>query len=279
MPSTSRRPSTGVSKVVSAGNSGRPKLPPPMPKKNVAQHIMPPSELYRLDQDREDKTSARSPQSRATRTVAAPWDDASTLPSLPHPPRRLPIGSTSPRGSPDIPQFSISESVNNFLSRRPSINRTHDARPSLKIVASPLPQSEFGLRSAVTPPRPAKSPRRPPVSSSTTPRRSDSHSPPRPSLMLSPDTTESAPSYRSRDSSGGHSNASTAKQAVQSPVQGQLTFREIDTSPRPLLSEVEKAKKWDDLLELSAQAGGTLHLGESGLLSDSIRFSSFSEAS
>ena len=47
-----------------------------------------------------------------------------------------------------------------------------------------------------------------------------------------------------------------------------LTFRELD-SPRQKLTEKEKADKWEDLLARSAQAGGTLHLGESQLLSES----------
>jgi len=46
---------------------------------------------------------------------------------------------------------------------------------------------------------------------------------------------------------------------------------------RKPLTEREKAKRWDDLLERSARAGGTLHLdvngGEDGLKSDQINFS------
>ena len=57
-----------------------------------------------------------------------------------------------------------------------------------------------------------------------------------------------------------------------------LRFREMDASPRVHLSEKEKAAKWDDLLMRSEQAGGTLRVGESGLMSDSIRFSDYSGA-
>jgi len=38
-------------------------------------------------------------------------------------------------------------------------------------------------------------------------------------------------------------------------------------------TEKEKADRWDDLLEMSEQAGGTIHLGDAELLSDSIRYS------
>ena len=50
-------------------------------------------------------------------------------------------------------------------------------------------------------------------------------------------------------------------------------------STRSRLTEQEKAAKWDDLLERSDRAGGTLHLGETGLMSDNYRLSEYSEAS
>ena len=41
----------------------------------------------------------------------------------------------------------------------------------------------------------------------------------------------------------------------------EFTFRELDPSlPKPLLSEQEKADRWDELLKRSDKAGGTLHL-------------------
>jgi hypothetical protein len=62
-----------------------------------------------------------------------------------------------------------------------------------------------------------------------------------------------------------------------------MTFRELGSSEeKQQLTEQEKADRWDDLLERSARAGGTLHLGagggEDGLRSDRLRFSNFSEA-
>jgi hypothetical protein len=60
-----------------------------------------------------------------------------------------------------------------------------------------------------------------------------------------------------------------------------INFRELNATPRRApLTEREKADKWDDLLQRSEQAGGTLHLGASGQLeSDNLRFSSCSEVS
>ena len=46
------------------------------------------------------------------------------------------------------------------------------------------------------------------------------------------------------------------------------------SSERKVLTEKEKAERWEDLLERSARAGGTLHLGagggEDGLKSDQL---------
>lgn len=56
----------------------------------------------------------------------------------------------------------------------------------------------------------------------------------------------------------------------------QMTFRELGGTRRQAWTSQEKEDKWDDLLEKSAQAGGTLHLGAegAGLASDNLRFSS-----
>ena len=74
------------------------------------------------------------------------------------------------------------------------------------------------------------------------------------------------------------SGRSTIQSASLSHSRSPLRFREIE-SPRSRLTEQEKAAKWDDLLERSDRAGGTLHLGETGLMSDNYRLSEYSEAS
>ncbi|KAI0316746.1 hypothetical protein OF83DRAFT_219518 [Amylostereum chailletii] len=83
---------------------------------------------------------------------------------------------------------------------------------------------------------------------------------------------------RKRESQGTHSDASTARPLSPSggaPAAGAaLTFRELDSEPKALRTDQEKDRMWDDLMERSALAGGTLHLGEEqGLMSDRIRFS------
>jgi len=59
-----------------------------------------------------------------------------------------------------------------------------------------------------------------------------------------------------------------------------LRFREMGSGERgkdrKVLTEKEKADRWDDLLEKSERAGGTIHIGNTQLLSDSLRFSDYS---
>jgi len=61
-----------------------------------------------------------------------------------------------------------------------------------------------------------------------------------------------------------------------------LKFREMESgeswTDKRALTEKEKVDKWDDLLEKSERAGGTIHIdiGNTKLLSDSLRFSDYS---
>lgn len=76
---------------------------------------------------------------------------------------------------------------------------------------------------------------------------------------------ESPEPGRSRDQDSSH-----ARTAV--------TFRELGPARRPPLSEREKVDIWNDLLDRSDKAGGTLHInGAAELMSDNIRFSTHSE--
>lgn len=155
--------------------------------------------------------------------------------------------------------------------------------------AHPPPLAEFGM--VEPPPRPKRSSRRMPPPNVNVPPRSQSmsatmpHSPATPrgpppavrvdvSLARSPSTGAlsyastarqvSATSSTSPSSGASHpTSPASAVSARRSP----LTFRELE-GPRQKLSEREKAAKWEDLLERSAQAGGTLHIGEPGLLSE-----------
>ena len=74
------------------------------------------------------------------------------------------------------------------------------------------------------------------------------------------------------------SHSSSRSTIQSSSVRSPLRFREME-SARSRLTEQETAAKWDDLLERSDRAGGTLHLGETGLMSDNYRLSEYSEAS
>ena len=79
-----------------------------------------------------------------------------------------------------------------------------------------------------------------------------------------------------------NSVACTSERARDSShIRSGINFRELSATPRRApLTEREKAEIWDDLLERSAQAGGTLHFGASGQLeSDNLRYSSCSEVS
>ena len=59
-----------------------------------------------------------------------------------------------------------------------------------------------------------------------------------------------------------------------------LKFREMESAEgvkdKKGLTEKEKVDKWDDLLERSDRAGGTIHIGNAKLQSDSLRFSDYS---
>ncbi|EKM49102.1 uncharacterized protein PHACADRAFT_265829 [Phanerochaete carnosa HHB-10118-sp] len=258
---------------------------PPLPKpssSNVGQHIMTPGELYSKLGGDELVLPKPHQQSRSrTRSLGgegAPRPPSDIRPSLP-PPRRSHTAGSKPAAadahshppSPLIPAFDTTEPTNHFgtLSSQYS-----------------LPTSEFGVLNDDAPQRPKRSSRRKPppfdlavqTGPPVTPRTPRSpHAPPtitvddgrsldRKSLAGSMQST-----IHDRDTLYSPSPTSATASHFRTP----LRFREID-SPRVQLSEREKAAKWDDLLMRSEQAGGTLHLGDSGLMSDNVRFSEYS---
>ncbi|RPD64033.1 hypothetical protein L226DRAFT_370651 [Lentinus tigrinus ALCF2SS1-7] len=273
---------------------------PPVPK-NVGRYIVPPSELSRMTKSREDVSTSQSKSSHSktprtpARSHTAPADtvlstkdgsspeDRST-PSLPLPPPRR-AATTGSATSPLAPTFNVEDTINNLMPPQP---------------AGPPPLTEFGMKEP--PPRPKRSSRRAlPPTNVEVPARSQSVSA---TTAQSLATRHSPPQVRvdidliRRPSIGAMSYASTAKQvstgSSNSPASGlsphsnspgsalsqsnspssavskrsPLTFRELD-SPRQRLTEKEKADKWEDLLARSARAGGTLHIGESQLMSES----------
>ncbi|EGN95327.1 hypothetical protein SERLA73DRAFT_187630 [Serpula lacrymans var. lacrymans S7.3] len=260
---------------------------PPLPH-FADQHILSPKELHQFD-NIDEAVASPTPKPRKSvprRSMSGPADHPASARSehqpLPYPPRRMGSNekdSTSPLSrpaSPPIPSFSTTDPINAFS---PKSAKDGDKRPVLSL---PLP--EFGQS---PPPRPTRSSLRPgrnQVRSPSTPSPS--------SHKTAEDEDESTGLNRNRASSGAHSNASTTKQrprsnsfgstprkTEQSPARSPLTFRELSTPRRAPLSDKEKADKWDDLLERSARAGGTLHLGGGDLMSDHLRFSNYSEIS
>lgn len=95
--------------------------------------------------------------------------------------------------------------------------------------------------------------------------------------LLAPSTLSEASTAKMRTWS--RSSTCTSKDA--SPhLRSAVNYRELDAPRRPPLTEREKAEIWDDLLERSAQAGGTLHLDGSGELeSDNLSFTGCAELS
>jgi hypothetical protein len=246
---------------------------PPLPSA-IAQYILSPSELSRLNKENEDDVSKRKSLRARTRS-SGPGDSPTSLP----PPRRqdshhhAPSPASSFPPSPTIPSFSVDDPVNNFLPS--SVSRLS------------LPTSEFGVMDDITsaPPRPRRSSRRKPPppdlvpSSSTsaptsppepiTPRTPRSPNIPKLNVNITRASIGTVSSPRSASQEGSHS--SPASSTTRSPMR----FRVME-SPRTQLSEAEKKARWDDLMLRSEQAGGTLHIADPGLMSDNIRFSNYS---
>ena len=83
----------------------------------------------------------------------------------------------------------------------------------------------------------------------------------------------------SQDSGSSRENLKLSSSSLQ--PRSPLRFREMGSGgeggkDRKVLTEKEKADRWDDLLEKSDRAGGTIHIGNTKLMSDSLRFSDYS---
>jgi len=178
------------------------------------------------------------------------------------PQRSIPTSTRNrKRSSPEIPPFSISDVVNNFVLRRPSLarhQRRHAPTRSLPRIEPPPTGEVSGalLRRAGSEAR----------STTRKHRRFDP--------ILSP-----VSSGQNRGSHGSDSTLrppASAESNADGSAAGQFTFRELGSERGQAWTSQEKEDKWDDLLERSARAGGTLHLGvgSTHLASDDIRFSS-----
>ncbi len=252
---------------------------PPMPNTVLGQNIVPPNELYKLTMrvSMEGERAAKTGH-RTRRSTSSPekWIRPSgmgieppTLPSLPVPPTqrlRKPSKDRNQAPSPTIPAFSTNAPINTF--------------PSRKSTSASLPDVDTKkAMSPPAPPRPSRSPHRPSPSSSTSTSRVTSPIPPssRPPL---PDSAAGTMSLDlRRTSTASHATARPKSYAstfgpTSTPVQAQFRDKPV---PKLGRTEQEKADMWDDLLERSARAGGTIHLkGGDGLASDQLRFSGVS---
>lgn len=233
------------------------------------RHIVPPRELHKILGDhakdqgsmshsgRRSYSSGRSYSGRATPTAEGRADDQHQ--------------ETSPRTH----TFPITHPIHSLTSLR-----THRLveKPPTAAHTHLLPDGNTSLS---PPPRPARGARRSSRLSESEPSPSfptnDGESNPRISLQA-PSTLSEASTAKMRTSS--RSSTSTSKDASSSQLRSAINYRELNAPRRPPLTEREKADIWDDLIERSEQAGGTLHLGGSGELeSDNLRFSGYSELS
>lgn len=165
------------------------------------------------------------------------------------------------RSSPEMPTFSVSDVVNNFILRRPSLarhQRRHAPTRSMVYPRSTGDMSAGPLR------RTGSEVRRTTHERQRVDRRSMGGSSGQNRDSHGSDTTV----RRLAMPTGTHANADSSAE--------RFTFRELGSERKQAWTSQEKEDKWHALLERSAQAGGTLHLGVggAGLASDNIRFSS-----
>ena len=218
--------------------------PPPVPKHALARSTS-------------LQTRPRTKTNSSSSTQGTSQDEAQRSIS---PPAR-----TRNRSSPDIPTFSISDVVNNFVLRRPSLAR-HQARQVRHAPARSLPGIE---------PPPDREVSRALLRRAGSEARSTMRKHRRFDPILAP-----VSSGQNRDSHGSDSTLRPPGSVGSNSgsVVERFTFRELGSARGEVLTSQEKEDKWDDLLERSARAGGTLHLGvgSSRLASDNLRFSSSS---
>ncbi|KZV63755.1 hypothetical protein PENSPDRAFT_200207 [Peniophora sp. CONT] len=285
----SKRSATTRSSSPHSGSSIADTDIPPIPRKgstSLGQRILSPSALRLIGQDEDPQEIS----------VLVGEPESFEPGGLSPPPRRTRMQSDSP----EMPTFSIAASVNNFSSRKALSASNSPAEregASLARARSLLPETALS-----PPPRPARSPHRPSRVSPV------SDNPPRlPPLSLSampsPESgftslppsipTELGEMSRARPlSESGYSTRTTSTARPEASItrprtpsngaSSGLKFREMNkAAPRVAMSDQEKDALWDDLLERSAKAGGTLHYGAEGaaLLSDNVRFSTVSAGS
>lgn len=215
--------------------------------------------------------------------------------------------------SPTIPMFSTQDAVNQFnLAKGSGASMSRSLTSSSKSQSPTMSSDEFGLVASAQPPaRPRRSDKRKPLvvnqHTAMSMRASLDHN-----RRAPPSTSASVPRERTFGLSSGHDDngngrsygtfgsvnskglaefvkasrdsSSSQEDLTFSPSihsRSPLKFREMASGEegekdRKALTEKEKADRWHDLLERSDRAGGTIHIGNAKLPSDSLRFSDYS---
>ncbi|KAF8586384.1 hypothetical protein K439DRAFT_964554 [Ramaria rubella] len=223
-------------------------VPPPMPSipAHVGKHIITPMELHALLNEKDGggpPSCQRSSSKLRTASDASPtgsatiplFDAQSPVNKFPPYKGRRPAQSSIPRPSKD--QDPIIEASNH--TQPPPIPQRSPRRlnnHSVSVPSLPLPVKQHSIPNVV------------PIRDSPESNGSEALR-----LRLRPPT---APKPRPRSISDGAVDPDRYISAIKSP----LTFREM-TSTQRQLTEQEKNTKWEDLLQRSAKAGGTLHVG------------------
>ncbi|KAK0201974.1 hypothetical protein DFS33DRAFT_1386262 [Desarmillaria ectypa] len=258
----------------SSSSSYGDEVPPPVPDTVVGQHTIPPGKLYKLTKNmpaegddsklRHRKSLGKITQHSVHRSTSSPesWiPSEESLPSLPTPPRfawKPPKDSV--RASPTIPEFSTSAPINAFAGRKPS-------------ASAEFTTADIDADMKTAPFRPSRSQHRlsPSTSKVSSPIRKLPSIPrfssplPIPDTLTDPNRVSTSSHATTRPRSYASTFATSSSPTAQ--------FRDRATV-KPAWTEQEKADMWNDLLERSARAGGTLHLrGNDGLASDQLRFS------
>lgn len=206
---------------------------------------------------------ARSPSPR-THSPTKNSPSLSTRATSHDEPPKSPRTRSRGRSSPEIPALSVSGVVNNFILRRPSLARhqRHHAPTRSMIFPRTTPDiSAAQLR------RTGSEVRRP------------MRERPRVDPISMPGSSGQNRDSRGSDTTVRRVSASAGAPSARANAGSsdeRLTFRELGSERKQALTSQEKEDKWHALLERSARAGGTLHLGAGGarLASDNIRFSS-----
>lgn len=254
----------------------------PVPTTMIGRHIIPPDELRRMNIEYEAEVRSpitisytpqrsMSPPDRDSLPPPDYWPEY-TRPSLPHPPRRAANQGTHQRdkSSPE-PTFSSKGKADNLLTNKNNAQGHKPPNSPPAHLSKGLRRQRLGSLSVST-----QSSSCPPSTSIRTP------------LPDGSQDSHFEAGNSDRTSSGAVSSASTARQHTslskssflgdlstlsKSPTRSPLNFRELGTSPHAALTAKEKADIWNDLLERSDRAGGTLHMGGQELMSEQMRLS------